>query len=423
MSLNPPMSSCNTVDLAQNLITTMFHQSMSPPATNTSAAGNEVSSSNNSNSIRLKDSGTDSEADDIYIDTKELCNRIAYELKTYNIPQAVFAERILCRSQGTLSDLLRNPKPWNKLKSGRETFRRMYNWLRLPLEKRLNCLELGRLQKRKSKGVMGSDSDTKVTPLSILISCPCILSMQENVLTSSMHSDGNQTLAERLSENAVLTNESKPNTSLPLRSVKKTRLVFTDIQKRTLKAIFKETQRPSREVQQTIAQQLALDLSTVQNFFMNARRRSRLFQTVSDSPGPNQQVRPITPPPSTGSQESVTQQDSNGSIVYYPTLRQRRLRAQNRFRGGNGEGGDGSIMPKEEDDQLESMSSSSPPIPSTTATSFGLNAMTTAAEEAATASNSGIPRNSEFHRHHQMVKEYSAAMNDAHELHSLTNSA
>ncbi|VDP32138.1 unnamed protein product [Heligmosomoides polygyrus] len=80
--------------------------------------------------------------DDIYIDTKELCKRIAYELKQHSIPQAIFAERILCRSQGTLSDLLRNPKPWNKLKSGRETFRRMFNWVQQPLAMRLGILDM-----------------------------------------------------------------------------------------------------------------------------------------------------------------------------------------------------------------------------------------------------------------------------------------
>jgi hypothetical protein len=80
--------------------------------------------------------------DDIYIDTKELCKRIAYELKQHSIPQAIFAERILCRSQGTLSDLLRNPKPWNRLKSGRETFRRMFNWVQQPLHVRLSILDM-----------------------------------------------------------------------------------------------------------------------------------------------------------------------------------------------------------------------------------------------------------------------------------------
>jgi len=55
---------------------------------------------------------------------------------------------------------------------------------------------------------------------------------------------------------------------------KKPRLVFTDIQRRTLLAIFKESKRPNKEVQSTIAAQLGLKVSTVANFFMNARRRS-----------------------------------------------------------------------------------------------------------------------------------------------------
>lgn len=73
-------------------------------------------------------------------------------------------------------------------------------------------------------------------------------------------------------------------------TTKRPRLVFTDIQKRTLQAIFKETQRPSREMQQTIAEHLRLDMSTVSNFFMNARRRSRNGQNIGDEPAPYQQV-------------------------------------------------------------------------------------------------------------------------------------
>ena len=76
------------------------------------------------------------------INTKELAQKISGELKRYSIPQAVFAQRILCRSQGTLSDLLRNPKPWSKLKSGRETFRRMWKWLQEPEFQRMSALRL-----------------------------------------------------------------------------------------------------------------------------------------------------------------------------------------------------------------------------------------------------------------------------------------
>jgi hypothetical protein len=55
---------------------------------------------------------------------------------------------------------------------------------------------------------------------------------------------------------------------------KKARLVFTEFQRRTLQEIFKETKRPSKEMQTNIAQKLNLELTTVSNFFMNARRRS-----------------------------------------------------------------------------------------------------------------------------------------------------
>ena len=76
------------------------------------------------------------------INTREVAQKIGSELKRYSIPQAVFAQQVLCRSQGTLSDLLRNPKPWSKLKSGRETFRRMWLWLQEPEFQRMASLRL-----------------------------------------------------------------------------------------------------------------------------------------------------------------------------------------------------------------------------------------------------------------------------------------
>ncbi|XP_078054901.1 hepatocyte nuclear factor 6 [Mustelus asterias] len=149
------------------------------------------------------------------INTKEVAQRITAELKRYSIPQAIFAQRILCRSQGTLSDLLRNPKPWSKLKSGRETFRRMWKWLQEPEFQRMSALRLAACKRKEQE----QNRDRATTP-------------------------------------------------------KKQRLVFTDLQRRTLIAIFKENKRPSKEMQVTISQQLGLELNTVSNFFMNARRRS-----------------------------------------------------------------------------------------------------------------------------------------------------
>ena len=96
--------------------------------------------SNNANSGNSGHNGSGGETEEI--NTKDLAQRISAELKRYSIPQAIFAQRVLCRSQGTLSDLLRNPKPWSKLKSGRETFRRMQKWLSEPEFQRMSSLRL-----------------------------------------------------------------------------------------------------------------------------------------------------------------------------------------------------------------------------------------------------------------------------------------
>ncbi|PKK17851.1 one cut homeobox 3 [Columba livia] len=160
------------------------------------------------------------------LNTKEVAQRITAELKRYSIPQAIFAQRILCRSQGTLSDLLRNPKPWSKLKSGRETFRRMWKWLQEPEFQRMSALRLAACKRKEQE----QQKDRSLQP-------------------------------------------------------KKQRLVFTDLQRRTLIAIFKENKRPSKEMQMTISQQLGLELNTVSNFFMNARRRC--MNRWQEEPGAN----------------------------------------------------------------------------------------------------------------------------------------
>ena len=107
-----------------------------PTATPTMVTLKSTPSSNNNNT----GGGAGGEAEEI--NTKDLAQRISAELKRYSIPQAIFAQRVLCRSQGTLSDLLRNPKPWSKLKSGRETFRRMQKWLAEPEFQRMSALRL-----------------------------------------------------------------------------------------------------------------------------------------------------------------------------------------------------------------------------------------------------------------------------------------
>merc|ERR1719166_864794 len=103
------------------------------------------------------------------VNTKEVAQQITAELKRYSIPQAIFAQRVLCRSQGTLSDLLRNPKPWSKLKSGRETFRRMWKWLQEPEFQRMSALRLAVMQQsaaEKDRARTGESHHSHVTSAS-----------------------------------------------------------------------------------------------------------------------------------------------------------------------------------------------------------------------------------------------------------------
>ncbi|CAL2038781.1 unnamed protein product [Caenorhabditis brenneri] len=147
-----------------------------------------------------------------YIYTKDLCMKISAELRTHEIPQHLFSERIINRSQGTLSDLLKKPKPWSSLRTARKTYIRMYNWLSQPLETRMAM-------------VYGQPVGS-------------VLQMTRA--------------------------QEKP---------KKARFVFTETQKRTLQRMFKEVKRPSRESKQQIADHLGLEFTQIDNFFQNARRR------------------------------------------------------------------------------------------------------------------------------------------------------
>ncbi|KAM7341243.1 homeobox protein onecut isoform 2-T7 [Cochliomyia hominivorax] len=206
------------------------------------------------------------------INTKELAQRISAELKRYSIPQAIFAQRVLCRSQGTLSDLLRNPKPWSKLKSGRETFRRMFKWLQEPEFQRMSALRMAaaQLPQRNSCTTNGNNA------------------MNHHIVNNSTHdfdldfpgstSLGSTTpvavpVVQGVATGGPCHRKDEPQME-HMPQPKKPRLVFTDLQRRTLQAIFKETKRPSKEMQVTIARQLGLEPTTVGNFFMNARRRS-----------------------------------------------------------------------------------------------------------------------------------------------------
>ncbi|CAO4384657.1 unnamed protein product [Caenorhabditis nigoni] len=173
------------------------------------------------------------------IDTIDVATRIINELKIHRIPQKTFAERILCRSQGTLSDLLRKPKPWHMLKSGQETFRRMHKWLQQPITARLSILDMSPEEAAEAQGLLPP------TPV------------PSGARKRRMNSD-----------------ESEP-------TAKVGRFVFTAHQKQTLQAVYKSTPRPTREMHQKLAVHLEISIETVENFFMNARRRDRHRQATT----------------------------------------------------------------------------------------------------------------------------------------------
>lgn len=63
------------------------------------------------------------------LDTMDVSRRIREILSFHNLGQRLFARYVLGLSQGTVSELLSKPKPWEKLtEKGRESYRKMHQW-------------------------------------------------------------------------------------------------------------------------------------------------------------------------------------------------------------------------------------------------------------------------------------------------------
>uniref|UniRef100_A0A0N4ZQM8 One cut domain family member n=1 Tax=Parastrongyloides trichosuri TaxID=131310 RepID=A0A0N4ZQM8_PARTI len=151
------------------------------------------------------------------INTHELCNFVADEIKKCSVSQSLFAKRVLNRSQGTLSDILRNPKPWDKLKTGKNTFKRMYEWSLLPEKER--------------RIILTSDKD-------IIFQC---------------REDDDKDIGRKRK--------------------KAPRIIYTKEQKEYLNKKFIENRKPCKQGLQEIAETVNLPYRCVSNFFMNTRRK------------------------------------------------------------------------------------------------------------------------------------------------------
>lgn len=63
------------------------------------------------------------------LDTLHISRRVRELLSVHNIGQRLFAKYVLGLSQGTVSELLSKPKPWEKLtEKGRDSYRKMHAW-------------------------------------------------------------------------------------------------------------------------------------------------------------------------------------------------------------------------------------------------------------------------------------------------------
>jgi len=76
---------------------------------------------------------TESEhADDVEnnsLNTTDVAQFVRHVLIARSIGQRQFARGVLGLSQGTVSELLAKPKPWDRLsEKGRDSYRRMYQW-------------------------------------------------------------------------------------------------------------------------------------------------------------------------------------------------------------------------------------------------------------------------------------------------------
>ncbi|CAO4366735.1 unnamed protein product [Caenorhabditis nigoni] len=156
------------------------------------------------------------------LDTKVLCNAILRELETKKIPQTIFARRVANRAQGTVSELIRKPKPWDCVKYGRGVYVRLFNWYQLPLEQRMEIV--------------------------------------------------NKKIDWPVPEKKETARKRKRTTEGP--APKKQRTEFTPVQKGALQTIFQENPKPSVDVISHIAQTLELENGSVANFFQNTRKRT-----------------------------------------------------------------------------------------------------------------------------------------------------
>ncbi|CAN8016989.1 unnamed protein product [Ixodes persulcatus] len=121
----------------------------SPPTTpksveaDTLSTGTESSTGSNPNQTRCSDDATGASLERLQeclrqnmeryaceaLNTQNIARVVRELLSVHNVGQRLFARFVLGLSQGTVSELLSKPKPWDKLtEKGRDSYRKMHAW-------------------------------------------------------------------------------------------------------------------------------------------------------------------------------------------------------------------------------------------------------------------------------------------------------
>nr|XP_046169835.1 homeobox protein cut-like 1 [Oncorhynchus gorbuscha] len=179
------------------------------------------------------------------LDTYVLTKKVKEVLTDNNLGQRLFGESILGLTQGSVSDLLARPKPWQKLSlKGREPFVRMQFWLQDP-QKVEKLMDMKRLEKK------------------------AYLKRRHSSLSDSRSVDGG------LAGPDFLQSASPQHQRRTQLYQKKVRVVLGPEEKEALKRAYQEKPYPSPKTIEELASKLNLKTSTVINWFHNYRSRIR----------------------------------------------------------------------------------------------------------------------------------------------------
>ncbi|XP_066509110.1 homeobox protein cut-like 2 [Hoplias malabaricus] len=174
------------------------------------------------------------------LDTLSITRRVKEVLVENNLGQRLFGEQVLGLTQGSVSDLLSQPKPWSELSlKGREPFLRMYFWLKDPqnVERLVAMKRTGHRARSKRPFTFLSSGSESSSP--------------EAFLDSITDHSGHCSMAKR------------------------SRVVLSSQEKDVLHRVFQQEPYPSQQTTQRLASQLGLQHSTVINWFYNHRSRLR----------------------------------------------------------------------------------------------------------------------------------------------------